>query len=81
MSKSFMKAVMIFAVMTIAATGLVAQKYAIVFKNTGNPYGEKQMAGFKAGIEEQKFEAILRAPDAPTAEAQIQIALKFALLF
>jgi rhamnose transport system substrate-binding protein len=31
------------------------------------------MAGFKAGIEEQKFEAILRAPDAPTAEAQIQI--------
>jgi rhamnose transport system substrate-binding protein len=67
------KAVMILAVMTIAATTLVAQKYAIVFKNTGNPYGEKQMAGFKAGIEEQKFEAILRAPDAPTAEAQIAI--------
>jgi rhamnose transport system substrate-binding protein len=44
-----------------------------VFKNTGNPYGEKQMAGFKAGIEEQKLEAILRAPDAPTAEAQIAI--------
>jgi rhamnose transport system substrate-binding protein len=64
---------MILAIMSIAATGLVAQKYAIVFKNTGNPYGEKQMAGFKAGIEEQKFEAILRAPDAPTAEAQIQI--------
>jgi ABC-type xylose transport system permease subunit len=31
------------------------------------------MAGFKAGIEEQKFEAILRAPDQPMAEAQIQI--------
>jgi len=44
-----------------------------VFKNTGNPYGEKQMAGFKAGIEEQKLTAILRAPDAPTAEAQIAI--------
>jgi rhamnose transport system substrate-binding protein len=48
-------------------------KYAIVFKNTGNPYGDKQMGGFKAGIEEQGFQAILRAPDQPTAEAQIQI--------
>jgi len=48
-------------------------KYAIVFKNTGNPYGDKQMAGFKAGIEEQKFTAILQAPAQPTAEAQIQI--------
>lgn len=48
-------------------------KFAIVFKNTGNPYGEKQLEGFKKGIEEQGFEAILRAPDLPTAEAQIQI--------
>ena len=48
-------------------------EYAIVFKNTGNPYGDKQMGGFKAGIEEQGFQAILRAPDQPTAEAQIQI--------
>ena len=38
-------------------------KYAIVFKNTGNPYGDKQMGGFKAGIEEQGFQAILQAPD------------------
>jgi rhamnose transport system substrate-binding protein len=73
MRKSFGKAVMILAVMVIATTSLAAQKYAIVFKNTGNPYGEKEMAGFKQGIEEQKLEAILRAPDAPTAEAQIQI--------
>jgi rhamnose transport system substrate-binding protein len=73
MRKSFGKAVMILAVMAIATTSLAAQKYAIVFKNTGNPYGEKEMAGFKQGIEEQKLEAILRAPDAPTAEAQIQI--------
>ncbi|MCX7026087.1 MAG: substrate-binding domain-containing protein, partial [Spirochaetes bacterium] len=48
-------------------------KFAIVFKNTGNPYGEKQLEGFKNGIEEQGFEAILRSPDLPTAEAQIQI--------
>jgi len=69
------KAVVIAAIMAIALPlGLfAADKYAIVFKNTGNPYGDKQMGGFKAGIEEQGFEAILRAPDQPTAEAQIQI--------
>ncbi|HOV64309.1 MAG TPA: rhamnose ABC transporter substrate-binding protein [Spirochaetia bacterium] len=49
------------------------EKHAFVFKNTGNPYGEKQMEGFKIGITEQGYEAILRAPDQPTAEAQIQI--------
>ncbi len=49
------------------------QRHAFVFKNTGNPYGEKQMDGFREGIEEQGYEAILRAPDQPTAEAQIQI--------
>jgi rhamnose transport system substrate-binding protein len=47
--------------------------HAFIFKNTGNPYGDKQMEGFREGIEEQGFEAILRAPDQPTAEAQIQI--------
>ncbi|MFW5693910.1 MAG: rhamnose ABC transporter substrate-binding protein [Alkalispirochaeta sp.] len=50
-----------------------AERHAFVFKNTGNPYGEKQMEGFEDGIEEQGAEAILRAPDQPTAEAQIQI--------
>lgn len=49
------------------------KKYAIVFKNTGNPYGEKEMEGFKNAIEELGGEAILRAPDQPTAEGQIQI--------
>lgn len=47
--------------------------YAIVFKNTGNPYGEKEMEGFKNAIEELGGKAILKAPDQPTAEAQIQI--------
>ena len=49
------------------------QKHAIVFKSTGNPYGERQMGGFKDGIEEQGFEAILKAPDLPNAEPQIQM--------
>lgn len=76
MSNRFAKALMVVALAAVVASGAYAQKaqkFAIVFKNTGNPYGEKQMAGFKAGIEEQGFEAILRAPDQPTAEAQIQI--------
>ncbi len=69
------KVVLIAAIMAIALplALFAADKYAIVFKNTGNPYGDKQMGGFKTGIEEQGFEAILRAPDQPTAEAQIQI--------
>jgi rhamnose transport system substrate-binding protein len=49
------------------------ERHAFIFKNTGNPYGEKQMEGFQNGIEELGGEAILRAPDQPTAEAQIQI--------
>lgn len=49
------------------------KRFAIIYKNTGNPYGEKQMEGYKNAIEELGHEAILRAPDQPTAEAQIQI--------
>ena len=47
--------------------------HAIVFKSTGNPYGEREMGGFEDGIKEQGGTAILRAPDLPTAEAQIQM--------
>ncbi|WP_088105628.1 rhamnose ABC transporter substrate-binding protein [Halalkalibacter urbisdiaboli] len=47
--------------------------YALVFKNTGNPYGEKMMDGFEEAIKEVGGEVILRAPDQPTAEGQIQI--------
>lgn len=48
-------------------------KYAFVFKNTGNPYGEKMNEGFEKAVAEFGGEAILRAPDQPTAEGQIQI--------
>ncbi len=50
-----------------------AKKYAFIFKSTGNPFGEKLMEGYKTAIEEQGGECILRAPDLPTAEAQIMI--------
>lgn len=50
------------------------KRYAFIFKNTGNPYGEKQMEGFRIAIEDELGEeAILKAPDQPTAEAQIQM--------
>jgi rhamnose transport system substrate-binding protein len=61
------------AVFARGSQGGGKERHAIIFKNTGNPYGERQMGGFKDGIEEQGFEAILRAPDLPTAEAQIQM--------
>lgn len=48
-------------------------KFAIVSKSTGNPYNEKESEGFQNAIEEAGFEAIVRAPDQPTAEGQIQI--------
>jgi rhamnose transport system substrate-binding protein len=54
-----------------AASGGSSNTHAIVFKSTGNPYGERQMGGFEEGIKEQGGTAILRAPDLPTAEAQI----------
>lgn len=49
------------------------KKFAFIFKNTGNPYGEKQMEGFETAIKEIGGEAILKAPDQPTSEAQIQM--------
>lgn len=48
-------------------------KYAFVFKNTGNPYGEKMYEGFEKAINEAGGEVIYRSPDQPTAEGQIQI--------
>ncbi|MCF6411392.1 rhamnose ABC transporter substrate-binding protein [Pseudalkalibacillus salsuginis] len=48
-------------------------KHAVVFKNTGNPYGEKEMEGFKNAIEDLGGEAILRAPDDPSVEDQVKI--------
>ncbi|MDR2211988.1 MAG: rhamnose ABC transporter substrate-binding protein [Spirochaetaceae bacterium] len=47
--------------------------HAVVFKSTGNPFGEKLMDGFEAAITEKGGTVIRRAPDLPTAEAQIQI--------
>ncbi|MFJ7745787.1 rhamnose ABC transporter substrate-binding protein [Peribacillus sp. NPDC097295] len=47
--------------------------HAFIFKNTGNPYGEKMMEGFEKAVKEKGGKVILRSPDQPTAEGQIQI--------
>lgn len=61
------------AVAPFASHAAEKPRYSIIYKNTGNPYGEKEMAGFKLAAEEVGAEAILKAPDQPTAEAQIQM--------
>lgn len=47
------------------------KKYAIVVKNTGNPYNEKQSQGFQDTVKKLGATPIVKAPDQPTAEAQI----------
>ena len=47
--------------------------HAFVFKSTGNPFGERMQDGFRDVIEAHGGEAILRAPEQPTVEGQIQI--------
>ena len=43
--------------------GEQAKKHAIVFKNTGNPYGEKMIEGFREAMGELGHEVISRSPD------------------
>ncbi|MFJ7364137.1 rhamnose ABC transporter substrate-binding protein [Peribacillus frigoritolerans] len=50
-----------------------SNSHAFIFKNTGNPYGEKMMEGFEKAVKEKGEKVILRSPDQPTAEGQIQI--------
>jgi len=46
-------------------------KYAIIVKNTGNPYNDREASGFHDACKELGVTAIVNAPDQPTAEAQI----------
>lgn len=47
--------------------------YAIIGRSTGNPYVEKELEGFKIAIEELGGTAILKLPEAPTVEAQLNM--------
>lgn len=53
--------------------GSKTRPFALVVKNTGNPYNEKEAEGFKNAMSELGHEAIVKAPAQPTAEAQIQM--------
>ncbi len=59
--------------LTSCNRGEEAKKFAIIFKNSGNPYGEKQMEGFKIAVEELGYEAILKSPAQPTVDGQVAI--------
>lgn len=45
--------------------------YAIITKSAGNPYNEKEAAGFKEVVEAAGAKCIVKYPEAATAEAQI----------
>lgn len=47
--------------------------YAIVTKAAGNPYNEKEAEGFKEVIEKAGGEAIVKHPEAATADAQVTV--------
>jgi len=49
------------------------KRFALIVKSAGNPFMEKMADGFRAAIEENGGEFISKAPDQPTAEAQIQM--------
>jgi len=53
-----------------AAAGM---KYAIIVKNTGNPYNDKEAEGFQNACKEIGAECIIKAPANPTAEDQISM--------
>jgi rhamnose transport system substrate-binding protein len=59
------------------ANGCAKQKtvasstYALIVKNTGNPYNEKEAAGFEAAVTEFGGTSIVKRPANPTAEDQI----------
>ncbi|MDR1128548.1 MAG: rhamnose ABC transporter substrate-binding protein [Treponema sp.] len=84
MKNSVGKVLLLSVILAVASVGAVfanggqqaaggSNTHAVVFKSTGNPFGEKLMDGFETGVKEQGGAVIRRAPDLPTAEAQIQI--------
>ncbi|MDD2533262.1 MAG: substrate-binding domain-containing protein [Eubacteriales bacterium] len=54
-----------------AAPAVTGGTYALIVKNTGNPYNEKEAEGFVKAVEEFGGTAIVKRPANPTAEDQI----------
>lgn len=51
--------------------GKKSNDYALIVKNTGNPYNEKQAEGFEEAVKSFEGNPVLKAPANPTAEDQI----------
>lgn len=62
---------MVFASGSTDQKATKSNKYALIVKNTGNPYNEKEAAGFEAAVKEFGGVAIVKRPANPTAEDQI----------
>ncbi|AZO93797.1 rhamnose ABC transporter substrate-binding protein [Halocella sp. SP3-1] len=73
MKKLFICLVLVMAVILASGLASAEDRYAVIFKSAGNPFGEKLMDGFEKAVKEFGGEAILKAPAEPTAEAQIQM--------
>ncbi|MDC7291716.1 substrate-binding domain-containing protein [Blautia schinkii] len=58
---------------TQAASDFSGKKFSIVIRNSGNPYAEKEAAGFREVIEAAGAECIVKSPEAATADAQIPL--------
>lgn len=54
-----------------ASGGVSGKTFAILVKSAGNPYNEKESAGFQEVIEKAGAKCIVKAPEAATPEAQI----------
>lgn len=61
------------ATTAFAAGAAEGHTYAVVVKAAGNPYNEKEAEGFKAAIEAEGGECIVKEPEAATADAQISV--------
>ena len=56
-----------------ASGGAAGHTYAIVTKSAGNPYNEKEAAGFEEVIKAEGGNCIVQHPESATADAQISV--------
>lgn len=71
MKKLLVGVLVLVMMFTVVGVSMAQGTHALIVKNAGNPYNEKQMEGFEEAINELGAESILRAPAEPTVEAQI----------
>ena len=68
--------VLALALSLTVGTALAENRFAIIVKNAGNPYNEKEAEGFTNGCAEIGAEAIVKQPANPNAEDQIAMIME-----